>query len=200
MEKQVYIDLVKNSKEDLLDEKLSMTSYNKKLDLLQNLINRRKVILLSLKLNLFLLFLGVICIFIFYTSIFRNNNTPQPVFILIFCFFAFSCPIYLIISCIQEYIKIRKAYKKFNTTHKKMKNYLEMQIELQENEFYNVLDRKKCNDLSKVIYEHLAIDMNLDASMSERVAESVRKNLERFVFRDPSPKKVSKYYDLIDRD
>ena len=29
MEKQVYIDLVKNSKEDLLDEKLSMTSYNK---------------------------------------------------------------------------------------------------------------------------------------------------------------------------
>ena len=81
-----------------------------------------------------------------------------------------------------------------------MKNYIEISIKLQEEEFYKALNQEKCSDLSKIIYEHLAIDMNLDASMSNRVAESVRKNLERFIFKDQNPKKISKYYDLIKRE
>lgn len=202
MSKINYADLIEESKKSILLKNLSQYSYTTKKDLLKKLIEDRKKIFLNLKIYSILLILDMFAIYLIYSYIFslEKNTTYIGIIWLIFCFFLFFALPFLTWSIIEEIIKIRKAYKKFNTTHKKMKNYLEIQIELQENEVYKALNQEKCNDLSKVIYEHLAIDMNLDASMSERVAESVRKNLERFVFRDPSPKKVSKYYDLIDRD
>ncbi len=190
MEKDTYLSLIKNSKDEILTSRLSETSYIKKSEILKSLKKRRETIFISFKFYLILL---IISSFASYFSYYELIETKREIFYISFSFFTFFCLPYLIYSLINEYIKIKKAYKKIGVEHKNMKIYLEMSIKSQEEEFYEALDQEKCSELAKIIYEHLALNMNLDASMSEKVAESVRKNLERFIFRDPDPKKVSKY-------